>query len=618
MMELLDHVVTLWAGWMGPMLLQSSVLVAAVALVDLLLRRWAWPQVRAALWTLVLVKLVLPPGWALPTGIVPQLERQFGIRIESVWMQVAVSGQVTPQASSAQDAVQGRPAAPQDAAIQDEHAVASRTSPAAPRWLRAAFSVWAAGVLVLVVVLLWRFSMLRRWHDQERHGQVIPPWYHEILVRTAERLGVGRLPAIVFSDRLHTPAVCGVVQPVLYLPRQYTENLGPEEAEHVLLHELAHLKRGDLWLHAFAMCVQVIYWFNPLVALARWQAQHLREICTDLTVANLLRERTEGYRSTLLANARRLLTESTVPGLGLLGVFEEPFRLVSRLRWLERPTWEYRHAARATAAAVALAMFTFVLPMAGGAPPERETAQEPAPSAARLWPPGAPPAGLPSEALYVRNVTRQERALLGFTFAEELAGMSELWLADGMLAQREGRRSLIVDLARSTLTYVNHQGRTYTVAALPLDLDVALTPEMQAFLRARSTTGRVRETGGKKKVLGHECREFEVEQWRTSGAGPGRPSVYRVYACNQIPADLAPFRAFLTCLRQLYARDAAFSQDLLRIDGLQLRLVRDEGRFPWRTRTVDEVVEMERRPVPAGTWEAPDGYRQEPRIARLL
>ena len=135
-------------------------------------------------------------------------------------------------------------------------------------------------------------------------------------------------------------------------------------------------------------------------------------------------------------------------------------------------------------------------------------------------------------------------------------------------AARAGARTMLVDLDRSTLTYVNHQDRTYTVAPLPLDLEAVLTPAMQEFLRERYTTGRVRATGREKKVLGHECREFEVEQWRTGSAGTTPPVPYRVYACNRVPADLAPFRVFLTCLRQLFARDEAFSKDLLQIDGL--------------------------------------------------
>src|SRR5689334_3720939 len=52
-----------------PMLLQASLLIVVLLLLDLTLERHARAVVRYGLWLLVLVKLVLPPSLALPTGI---------------------------------------------------------------------------------------------------------------------------------------------------------------------------------------------------------------------------------------------------------------------------------------------------------------------------------------------------------------------------------------------------------------------------------------------------------------------------------------------------------------------------------------------------------------------
>ena len=43
------------------MLWQTAVLIAIIWMLDVLIRKWAWPQVRYALWLLVLVKLLLLP-----------------------------------------------------------------------------------------------------------------------------------------------------------------------------------------------------------------------------------------------------------------------------------------------------------------------------------------------------------------------------------------------------------------------------------------------------------------------------------------------------------------------------------------------------------------------------
>jgi hypothetical protein len=51
-----------------PMLWQSSLLIGVLFALDLLLRRRLRPAVRYALWLVVLVKVLLPPSLAFPTG----------------------------------------------------------------------------------------------------------------------------------------------------------------------------------------------------------------------------------------------------------------------------------------------------------------------------------------------------------------------------------------------------------------------------------------------------------------------------------------------------------------------------------------------------------------------
>jgi TonB family protein len=93
--------------------------------------------------------------------------------------------------------------------------------------------------------------------------------------------------------------------------------------------------------------------------------RHVCEICCDLSAANFLRERTAAYRDTLIKTARELFSENLEPKLGLFGIFEEPFRLLPRLRWLEKKTWENRKGKSAATLFVSLIMITCVLPMSG-------------------------------------------------------------------------------------------------------------------------------------------------------------------------------------------------------------------------------------------------------------
>ena len=73
MIEQINNIAGMWWGWMWPMFWQVGLLIVLIGLLDLLLLRRVWPQVRYALWLLVLVKLILPPSLALPTSLVSAL-----------------------------------------------------------------------------------------------------------------------------------------------------------------------------------------------------------------------------------------------------------------------------------------------------------------------------------------------------------------------------------------------------------------------------------------------------------------------------------------------------------------------------------------------------------------
>lgn len=221
-----------------------------------------------------------------------------------------------------------------------------------------------AGTLILGIWLFLRLHSLVGRHAQAAAAASLPQSFYNQLAGCARRLELGYIPRVVVTRRLATPAVFGMFRPVLLMPKGYLGKLSRRDTEHMLLHELAHIKRGDLIAHGLYMLLQVAYWYNPLLWLVRRQVHHLRELSCDATVAELLREQTTAYRQTLLETARRLLTSSVEPGLGLLGLFEDSNRLLVRLNWLTKPTWRYRTMKRITVAVIAALMLACVLPMA--------------------------------------------------------------------------------------------------------------------------------------------------------------------------------------------------------------------------------------------------------------
>jgi beta-lactamase regulating signal transducer with metallopeptidase domain len=599
MMEIANQIALAWWSWMGAMLWQASLLIMVVSLLDLALRGWAWPQIRYALWLLVLIKLLIPPTWSLPSGVVSQVQPWAQQRVVEVWIEKEAAP-VTPVTT---------PAAP---AERRESSPAK--SPVAV-WQLYAMAAWIAGMLAFGGLLLTRMVKLRRWHREQREKKTIPVWFHELMVRTAQRMKLGRLPAIVFSEEAVTPAVYGVFRPVLLLPENYTDSLSREEAEHVLLHELAHLKRGDLWLHGLAVLLQIVYWFNPLLVWVGRQMKHVREICCDLTIANILREKTMKYRQTLLNTARELLTESLEPGMGLLGVFEEPFRLVTRLKWLEKKSWMNRRWMAFTVFAVIALAVPCLLPMAVAeqaaadvvSVPEEEVVHRPAITAAERS---------EDEVYYVKEVTNAKDYFLFFEKGEKVANVNELWFGDRRAVSIERDQTVIVDLIESTVTFINHRNKSWLKTRHPIDMESLLGDEFQWRHPWPQTTGVVEEVDGTLEILGKECREYQVDSWKVAGNKQVDFNTIRVWASTDMPFDVNLFHELIDNKRKFANRDAEYRAQLAKLQGIQMALRLEVGPF-WASRILhSEVVEITSRRPPAGLWSVPEGYTRKEQFTK--
>jgi len=378
MIEQVNTIAQYWWNWMWPMFWQVSILIIFIGAVDLLLRRHVWPQVRYALWLLVLVKLILPPGLSLSTSVISQTRNNSDLITTQF---IASKSQAKSAPVESGTAINTYPTEVSMETLSTPETVKNGFTNESPvrtdigdiagtginqkiHWHVYVMAVWLAVVLTLFLWAAVRFRRLRKFYAGMLSGADLPLWFKSLLTESARKLGLRKLPEIAFSGNISSPAVFGTFRPVLVLPADQVNHLPQKQIEHVLLHELAHIKRGDLLVNTLYMLLQIVYWFNPLLWLLRRKLQHLRELCCDATVARILRDKTGDYRETILEVTQRFLTKPVERGIGLLGMAETSSRLLVRLKWLEKRTWKYRGVRYAIIFVIVGFMLVCVLPMA--------------------------------------------------------------------------------------------------------------------------------------------------------------------------------------------------------------------------------------------------------------
>jgi beta-lactamase regulating signal transducer with metallopeptidase domain len=342
----------------GGMLWQASLVIGVVFLLDHVLRNRARAALRYALWLLVLVKLLLPPSLALPTGI-------------GYWIQVAKAEQPPPSAPPRTTVL--------TSTAHEMPPVQPLTPPLAPaptvRREGSLVAVWISGALLLLGWLL-----CRSWHLARLVAGSKPASseLQAIANSCALDLRVAKHIPVRVSDRIGSPAVCGLWTPVMVLPQGLTGRLSGDQLRPVLLHELLHVKRYDVWFNCLQALLQVCYWWHPLVWFANARIRHVREEAVDEGVMVALGDHAEAYPATLLEVAKGALCRP-VAALGLVGIFESKSALQSRIRrLLDRPV---PRSARLdlVGLGVVLTVGALVLPMARGAsaavPEDKEPGQ---------------------------------------------------------------------------------------------------------------------------------------------------------------------------------------------------------------------------------------------------
>ena len=88
-------------------------------------------------------------------------------------------------------------------------------------------------------------------------------------------------PRILEAETITSPMVVNPFRPVVLVPPCFAETLTPEEARMALAHELAHIRRRDLWLASVPVLAQVLLFFLPPAWLACREWSTTREAACD-------------------------------------------------------------------------------------------------------------------------------------------------------------------------------------------------------------------------------------------------------------------------------------------------------------------------------------------------
>ncbi len=146
------------------------------------------------------------------------------------------------------------------------------------------FSVYVATVFVRLFSMWWQWNKFKRFYTK---ALIKPSAPLKIFTQLkAFHFGIKRNISIWYSKNIETPVTFGFFKPIILLPFSLINNITTEEAESIILHELAHVKNNDYLLNWVLIFVETIYFFNPFIRIITNRIKSEREKNCDVQVIN--------------------------------------------------------------------------------------------------------------------------------------------------------------------------------------------------------------------------------------------------------------------------------------------------------------------------------------------
>lgn len=287
-------------------LLEMSISASVLILLVAVLRKGKWGKLSGrtvmALWLVVLARLLLPGCLPIQHGIaapVFRLLRRAGILYTDLQTAAGTKAAALAVPKAASFGTAG---------VAD-------SSPL----MELAFYTWLAGLAAAGICFAAVFRKEQRllaealpWEkmpDECKSGQEAS-FYRQLLesYQSASRLTGRSLRKksiqILVHDRIPSPLVFGIVRQKIVIPKGMVQ-LTQTQMQHILTHEMVHIRRHDNLWKLTAAAAACIHWFNPAVWLMYLLfARDIELSCDERVLSMYGSQGRQEYAATLLALAQ--------------------------------------------------------------------------------------------------------------------------------------------------------------------------------------------------------------------------------------------------------------------------------------------------------------------------
>ncbi len=240
-------------------------------------------------------------------------------------------------------------------------------------WSSLLLLIWGTGTMVCFFVGAVRIICFQRLLKQ---AQPAPAELQQRARTLGTQIGLKSVPQVDLISGAISPLLwAGFSRARIILPAQLLQELNDAEVETLLLHELAHYRRGDHWVRLLELLTTGLYWWYPVVWWVRREIRVIEETCCDAWVIQAVPDKRRAYAEVLVKATGFVSEAQRIPaatGMGTQRMLEQ------RLTSIMCDSLKHRISRRGKFLLVTVALLLLSLaPLPGTSQAETKVAEKP-------------------------------------------------------------------------------------------------------------------------------------------------------------------------------------------------------------------------------------------------
>ena len=184
------------------------------------------------------------------------------------------------------------------------------------------------------------------------------------------------------------------------------------------------------------------------------------------------------------------------------------------------------------------------------------------------------------------------------------------WIAKNKMREDMAESSIIVRLDLNKIYTIDHSTKTYSEIDLPVEIEKVVPPEAKQMMEVMQIkSSSVKEMAETQTIRDWLCQKFLVEV-EISMMEMNIPMKMEIWASRDLGIDLNTQQKFSDAILSLNPFTKGLSEEFKKIQGYPVLTISSVMMMGTETKEREEVVSVEKKDVPAKTFNLPKGYEK--------